>query len=584
MILSFEQIQAIVTDNPNKSVIAKGQEMANKLMLHLHGMGMDAAIKRCDHFVSEELFKVQKDYAISNKDLFSRLLQQEDMVFSARGGSTHFHMADSEENQMNEMLDNVRYGMNLRKWVQNFALQAFRADPMGVIFMEVEPMIVNADGTMNEPKAYPTYKSIHCIYDYQNNGRQLEYICFKLKKAECIAYGITDEELKALSSTADTSYFRIVDDKKDVIVRKKDGHVSLVTNITQKNPIANPWNKTPGFVISNLIRFNNTSEFVSPLDFVIELADCFLNDRSVRDLQKKYHGFAKAIEPLLTCPTCMGEGYVAGSACPSCTVNGAPKGSGYKLKTKVSDVAKFPLEILESGSFDFRKIFGYISPDIDGWEKQDSSLEDLEEMMEMTYWGTVRMRRPQPGKSGSKGEAITATESNSNEAPKEARLNITADWAETTENMIADFIGKYWFEASWKRSSISYGRDYILKTADELMDIYQSLRSKGAPDFSMDEALEKYYRARYQNNPVMMVKYLKMLDVEPFPHMTALQAKNVVTDFTDFNCKLYFGEWSNTIPEAFWINKKPEDLRVLLKDYVTAKAIKEPAPAGVPLN
>jgi hypothetical protein len=74
---------------------------------------------------------------------------------------------------------------------------------------------------------------------------------------------------------------------------------------------------------------------------------------------------------------------------------------------------------------------------------------------------------------------------------------MTADWAETTENMIADFIGQYWFEGAWKRSSISYGSDYILKTADELMDTYQTLRTKGAPDFALDEALEKFYQAKY---------------------------------------------------------------------------------------
>jgi hypothetical protein len=118
------------------------------------------------------------------------------------------------------------------------------------------------------------------------------------------------------------------------------------------------------------------------------------------------------------------------------------------------------------------------------------------------------MKRPAPGNSG---DAITATESKSNDAPKEARLNMTADWAERTENMIADFIGEYWFKGSWKKASISYGRDYILKTADELMDIYQTMRTKGAPDFSLDEALEKFYRARYQNNPVQLVKYLKCL-------------------------------------------------------------------------
>lgn len=579
MILTFEQIQQIVKTNPNKAVIDKGKEVSTKLMLHLHGMGLKEAIKRCEYFVSEELHNVQRDYATSNKDLFQRLLQQEDMVFSVRGGSSYFHLPEEQEKQMNELLSNVRYGMNLRKWVRNIALQAYRCDPMGIIFIEVEPLQVDANGAMNEPKAYPTYKSIFSIFDYHTTGRQLEYVCFRLKVAECNSYGIVDEVLKGMKPDAETNYYRMVDDKKDLIVKRDGENIILVTSITQKNPLPNEWGQTPGFIISDLIRFNNTKEFVSPIDFVVELADSYLNDRSVRDLQKKYHGFAKAIEPLLKCPACDGNGFLQSLPCPSCTPPGADKGTGYKLKTKVSDVAKFPLEILENGSFDYKKIFGYVSPDIEGWEKQDSSLDDLEELMEMTYWGTIRVKRPKPGNND---QPITATESVSNDQPKEARLNMTADWAESTENMIATFIGKYWFENGWKNSDISYGRDYIIKTADEYKDIYQDLRTKGAPDSALDNAYRKWKKAEFMNNQIKQVIELKKFEVEPFPHLSTANSKAVITDFNDYNCKLYFGEWSNTIPEAMWISKDVKKLKDELKQYVLAKGIKEPAPEPSP--
>lgn len=573
MILTFEQIQQIVKTNPNKAVIDKGKTMALKLMLHLHGLGLASSIKRCDYFVNEDLHKVQQEYATSNKDLFQRLLQQEDMVFSARGGSSYFHLPEAEEKQMNELISNVRYGMNLRKWVRNIALQAYRCDPMGIVFIELETLQVSETGSMNEPKAYPTYKSIFSIFDYQTTGRQLEYVCFRLKAAECKSYGIKDETLNALKADAETDYYRMVDDKKDLIVKRENDNVILVTSIGQKNPLPNEWNQTPGFVISDLIRFNDTKEFVSPVDNVVELADSFLYDRSVRDLQKKYHGFSKAIEPLMQCPTCAGQGFVSGNPCTACTPPGADKGTGFKLKTKVSDVSKFPLSILESGSFNFKNIYGYVTPDIDGWEKQDASLDDLEELMEMTYWGTIRVKRPQPGNNT---QPITATESTSNDAPKEARLNMTADWAETTENMIAGFIGKYWFENSWKNADISYGRDYILKTADEYKDIYQELRTKGAPDSALDNAYRKWKKAEYMNNTIKQVIELKKFDVEPFPHISAVQSKGVIVDFTDYNCKLYFGEWSGTVPEAAWISKDVKRLKEELRVYVVAKGIKEP--------
>ena len=579
MILTFEQVQAIVKNNPNKAVIAKGREMAKRLLLHTEGVGTDEAIKHSKYFANDDLYTEQKSGAISNKDTAARLLQQEEMIFSVKGGSTHFNLPDSEESEMNILISDVRDGFSLRKWVQDIALKAYRSDPMGIIFMEAEPLSIDENGQMNEPKAYPTYQSSEKIYDYQTTGRKLEYVCFQLSVAQCNAYGIQDESLKGMQGDKETYYFRIVDDRKDLIVVKKDGDVFLVSNITQKNPLPNNWGRVPGFVISDLVQFNNTKVFLSPLETVVELFDCFLDDRSVRNLQKKLHGFAKAVEPLLSCPTCIGTGFLSANPCPSCTPAGGDKGTGYKLKTKPSDVLKFPLSILEEGNFDFRKILGYATTDIATWEKQDASLSDLEELIEMTYWGTVRMKRPQPGKEG---EPITATEVSSNDAPKEARLNKTADWAESTENAIADFIGQYWFEKQWKGSSIAYARDYILKTADDYKNIYIDLKTKGAPDSALDNAFRKWKQAEFQSNDVKGMIEIQKFMVEPFPHLAISQAKGIITDFNDYNCKLYFGEWANTIPDAMWINKKPDELRKMLKEYVNAKGIKEPEPEAVP--
>jgi hypothetical protein len=574
MIYTFEQVRDIIVKNPNKKVIDNGRAMCNKYMLHLYGMGLQSAIKHCEYFVNPDLHKVQKEYAVSNQDLFGRLLQQEDMVFTAKGGSSSYSLPDEQERQMNIILDDVSFGLSLRKWIRNFALPAYRCDPMGIIFIEVEQLVVNADGQIvNEPRAYPTYKSIHCIYDYLSNGRKLEYVSFQLTVSEAKAFGIRDEVFKDQKGDEKTQYYRFVDDAKDLIVKQQDNGIALVTNITQRNPLPNEWKRTPAFMISDLIQFYDPQTFVSPLHLVVELADCFLQDRSVRDLQKKYHGFSKPVEPLLNCGTCSGAKYVGGNPCPDCTPAGGEP-TGFKLKTKPADVARFPLSVFESGSFDFNRIFGYVSPDIKGWEKQDMSLSDLEVLMKCTYWGTSTQPKT-AGPSTGQGQQETATKTDYNNRPTEARLNMTADWCESTENLIAGFLGEYWFD-NFKKPSIAYGRDYILKTPDELMESYQTLRTKGAPDFALDEALEKYYQAKYQNNPVQLAKYLKMLDVEPFPHISIMQAKGLISDFTDYNAKLYFGEWSNTIPDAKWINTKADALRNELRDYVTAKGIKEP--------
>src|SRR5438270_9872823 len=129
----IEQIGEIVQKNPNKGLIDAGKEQARKLMLHVHGVGMDSEISQCEYFENAMLFPARKKYSISNKDLFGRLLQMEDLIFTANGGSSYFSLAPDEETKMNALLDDVRYELPLRKWMRNFALQAYRADPMGII-------------------------------------------------------------------------------------------------------------------------------------------------------------------------------------------------------------------------------------------------------------------------------------------------------------------------------------------------------------------------------------------------------------------------------------------------------------------
>lgn len=558
-----QQIADIIKNNPNKCNVDEGKKIADKLMLHIQGKGMDKAILRCDYFENTEIYAVRKKYAVSNKDLYGRLLQQEDMVFTAKGGSSIYNLPESKEKQLSGMLDSIRYGMSLRKWIKDFALQAYRSDPMGILFMEIDKA---GDGI--NPRAYPTYKSIYSIYDYLPTGRILEYVCFRLNAKDARAFGIIDSELASMTAETMTDYYRFVDDAFDYIQKWTGDNVEVVGD-----PIPNPWGQTPSIMNSNLIDFMNPLCFYSPVHLTIELADCFLNDRSVRDLQKKLHGFAKAVEPLMDCGECEGEKYVNGVKCTTC------KGTGYKQHTKVSDVARFPLDLLEKNSFDFKKIFGYVTPDIEGWEKQDTSLRDLEDMIEQTYWGTSTPRQTNgPVRGGNLNE--TATKTLSDLQPRYARLNMTADWAEKTEMHIVDFIGRYSFPESFKKSTIAYGRYYILETPADLWDLYERQRGKGAPEATLYETLEKYYHSLYLNSPIELAVHLKLLYVEPFPHLNVMQLKAIATSEEDINCKLYFGEWYSGLSDIYIIRTKTEELRAALRTYVVGKNL-PPAPVPV---
>jgi hypothetical protein len=532
-------------------LVAKGKEMADQLMLQINGIGMNNAIKNCDYFESPDIYKIRKDGAVSNQDMFARLLQSEQMVFTAKGGSAYFGLPKSEEQTMHGLLENVRSGMTMRKWMETFALEAYRADPMSLIFMEQKSqMEVAEDSDTVDPQVYPTYKSIYSIFDYQLEGRKVEYVCFSLTPAQALAFGVSDPTLSDnqpnILPDQKSKYYRFVDDAMDIILKLDNAIVSEATMVAGlQNPVMNPWNRCPAFIVSDLVEFNDPYCFASPLKKTVELANTFLYDRSVRDLQKRYHGFSKAVEPLMQCGTCMGLGLLQNQPCPDCSKPGDTKGSGYKIKTKVSDVARFPLEILENTSFDFKKLFGYVTPDIQGWDKQDTSLEALENLINKTYWGVVEGKQTSGPSSGQQNIAETATKTLSNLQPKYARLNKTADWAEVTESMIAQFIGEFWF-SDFKKAAIAYGRYYILETPDELASMYEDMRKAGAPIGMLNDALEKYFHSVYQSDPVQLVVRIKLMHLEPFVHMNISNVLAINPSKVDYYSKVYFSEWLQT--------------------------------------
>lgn len=561
--LSFSQIQNIIKLNPNKQLLDTARLTANNLMMQVYGIGLENALPKYGYFESDDIHKERKEGAISNKDLFERILKREEMVFTSQGGVSFYDGLDAQQTiGLDAALDNIRYNMTIRKWVKEFALNAYRTDPMSVLFIEV-----SKDGK----QIYPTYKSVSCIYDYSTTGRKLEYIVFNLTVADCLSFGIVDPDFDKMLPTQMTAYFRVVDDKFDYLVKNKDGAVTQYDT-----PLSNKFKQVPGIITSDLINFQNPSQFFSPLDRMLELAQEFLQDRSIRNLSKKYTGFQKVIEPLLICGTCNGTGYLSGAACPDCTTGRQDKGSGFKLVTKVSDVARFPIDT--DSNFDYKKYFGYIAPDIKTWDKQDTSLNDLENFMTDTYWGTVNRTTttgPTQGESGLDSNK-TATQVNEDLKPIYARLNMTADWAEQTENALCDFIGEYLYPNSFKKSARTYGRYYILETPADIRTAYLDAKQKGAPQSTLSELLSKYYHALYAENKIKLNIALKLMQVEPFVHYTTVQVQTMNTARIDFVCKMYFSEWLATLNDNYLVITPVAKMSADLLVYANAKAVLAP--------
>ena len=201
------------------------------------------------------------------------------------------------------------------------------------------------------------------------------------------------------------------------------------------------------------------------------------------------------------------------------------------------------------------KIFGYVKTPVETLNKQDTSLNDDENMIVSVYWGTdLRATTTNGPDIGAKNIEETATKTLANLQPIYARLNKTADWAQETENNIINIIGQFMFSEQFKGSLVTYGRYYVLETPDTLINEYLQMKEKGCSQVVLDETLKKYYHSIYKDNQIKLAIMIKMMSVEPFIHHTIVEVYAANASKQDYIAKLYFNEW--------FLNQKENDLLV----------------------
>ena len=553
--MELTKIQAIILQNPNKALVEYGRLKNTKLETLVLGENLDSFFEQSEYFENKEMFKERKK-TTSNVDLFGRLLQKEEIVFSARGGSAIYDgLTDKQTNDLNAYLDAVRSGISLREWIKSFAKKAYEVDPHGVVFIEKK-----TDGT----NPYPTYKSIQTIYDYSFNGQKCEYICFNLTDSQLKTIGVTKKD--------GLKYYRFVDEVKDYIFQVENQKATELLDYTQEHGFT----ICPAFVISDIPYFKDINRRLSQLNLVEELAGAYLNDRSVRDLSKKKFGHQKMVEPLTKCRHCQGTGYInTNDICTHCN------GTGFNSTSKIADSIKIPLEMLaENTSLDIKKIFTYIAPDIETWNKQDNSLADIEVLISDCFWGTDN-RKYTTGASYQSDLKETATKTMANLQPIYSRLGRTAEWAESLEEQITTVIGKYLYP-TLTDVSIKYGRDYILESTDELYAAYLDYKTKGSPIYLLNDYLERYLRSLYQNNPIELMLSLKMMEVEPLIHYTVKECKDAGYDGEVLKAKMYFSEWYADKSVDYLLATKKEQLKKDLYAFVKNYEVEDKQDVDVP--
>jgi hypothetical protein len=532
MILDIEQIKKILTSDPNKAVIDFAQQMRRDLVVHVFGDGLSDYITQINTFENDYQYNARKKYGRSNKDIMERLTRPIDKVFSANGGSVFYDLPEKQSQQLKNYLKNTENGLSLRKWIEQYWKPAYLADPMGLVFIEID----------EKGEAYPTYKSSNEIKSYKLNGRHIDYVIFNVDKNEYSKYITVYNDNNMLQKSI---FYRVVDDEKDIII-KYDGNVTIIEDETYVNYFGH----VPSIINSDLPKIG-TINFISPLDTIIEIANEYLRECSVKSVYKLLHGFPKYWEYQSQCSECKGTGLVGGEKCVACG------GTGVKLKQDVSDVKRLPIPTENDKSI-APYVAGYIVPPIEAWARMNEELKDLETIMFTTLWGTKQLEN---------ADNNTATGKFVDTQPINERLYKFSDAAEVIETYITDNIATLYFGDLYKGSSISYGRRFQIESPDTLWEKYKNARLAGAPISALDDMLKEYLQAKFENHSIELQKQLKLMDIEPFVHYTMIQVQTLNITNLDKAKKLYFQDFIRTLTDNEIIILEKEILEQKLTEY-----------------
>ncbi len=532
MKLQSEDIIKYIEAPQSEDVINKSADLSKSLNIHINGIGVDEYLTQVNNFESEEQFKVRKEITISQKYVFHSIVRIINKIFTAKGGSNYYQLGEKAKDKDLELeliskLKDIK-GVPLRKWIQNKGLNKYLVDPNGIFLIEHKLV----DG---QKLCYPTYKSVSSIHDYKLNGREIDYVIFRLEQQE------VDGVVKQI--------YRLYDDEKDLFFTISNNEVEILESYP------NPWGKVPGVVIGDFYH-NEFNIFDSRFSIGIELAKKRLNTESVKAAYEYYHGFPLTWQLLFKkCIPCNGSGYIKGKVCTSC------HGSGYDLNKDVSKI----LGIIPPQSSDDPKLTpdvgGYIQPDIETWQEQRKELDWLEKKLQYTLLGSYIQE---------KADRETAVSRFIDVQPVNDTLNDFADWVENTEKPLTDFMAKYYYN-NYIGCSINLGRRYMIEGPDELWEKYEKARKAGAPTEKLDDDITEYYEAKYANDAKTLQIQKKLFFVNDYRHLTIAEAKQNLP-WEEFLRRLLYDSWKLTVSDDLIASTPTESLKKLFDTYIIKRS------------
>lgn len=509
--LSKEDVKHIIEQPVSKKMEwARGYN--NKLLMHVEGVGVQDALARINNYENNGQYLARKKHAISNKFLSEELLRPVDNAFHARGGSKvyRFNSGDNVDELVDHLM-NIKHGSSLSDYIENVWFNKFVTDPNGLILMEIVAKDNKGDELAGDDVVIePTYKNIHSIRAYKQNGINVDWVVFEPHKVTKVE-GDEKKEVKQFWAV-DESFYTLYEQSEDGLIEVEQ--------------IANSFGRVPAVLCSNIVD-SITGWKKSPIDAQVELLDKYLVSNSVLSIAEFFHNYPREWTYVGDCNSCDGTGEdYKGDTCVKCD------GTGKATKKDPTDILE--LKIPDTDGVKIDPPSGFTSLPTEPWELMVSSVDRYWNIIYFSQWGTTVSK--DASNETATGRFIDAQ-------PVNNRLNKYSKSIELAHTELANFAGEFYFPATFDKAVIQYGRRYLIETPDQIWDKYLEAKKDKAPVTTLDLLLSQFLESEFRENEQMFIYEMKKVKLEPFVHWDIEIVKDLGVDQVDYYKKLYFSDW-----------------------------------------
>lgn len=534
-------------NQPQNSNLKNYRDEHKRLDIYFNGGDISSEIEKITSFENQKQKDLRDTIARSPKDLIHRLLHQFQKVFTATGGSEDFDLkVEKQKEAFVQHISKLPEGISLNRWMQDYWFENYITDPNGLIFIESE--------SNDDPKAYPTYKSINVIHDYTLTWSNLDYLILK--------YGTFEVNEK------EVDVFRVIDDEKDALYYVDNKELKPFNENGKEDEYIINHKKgfVPAILASDIIdkKTGGKKSFINKIEDILKE---YVRESSVLSIFKFLHAYPRYWQYVSKCTKCNGLGKITDPqdstkkiTCTSCS------GKKFNLNMDVSDGIMLPLP-KDNNPVIAPNVAGFSVPPIDAWGKMEESLDKLEKKMQFAILGTYSEEE----------KSNTATGRFIDTQPLDTALHKFSTTEEEIKGKIADYMAIWMYGDEYGTITIKNGKRFICEHPDTIWEKYTKAKEAKAPITSLDYLYKQYLLSEYQNDAKMYSQKLKEFFIEPMVHYSVLDLNNLTTVNLSvvIQEKLYFSEWLSNEND---FTQELDKLKESFNTFIKTKKLKDENP------